>query len=42
MAPYQAAKGTLRFPMDKPLPFPLIAQVIAHRIKETAVKPIRS
>jgi uncharacterized protein YdhG (YjbR/CyaY superfamily) len=38
MEPYRAAKDALRFPMDKPLPLPLIEQVIAYRIKETAAK----
>lgn len=42
MEPYRAAKGSLRFPMDKPLPFPLIARIIAYRIKETAVKRVKS
>jgi uncharacterized protein YdhG (YjbR/CyaY superfamily) len=41
MEPYRAAKDALRFPMDKALPFSLIEQVIAHRVKETAAKRVK-
>jgi uncharacterized protein YdhG (YjbR/CyaY superfamily) len=27
LAPHRAAKGTLKFPYDKPIPYPLIARV---------------
>jgi uncharacterized protein YdhG (YjbR/CyaY superfamily) len=29
LAPYKAARGTLRFPLDKPMPLELIAKVAA-------------
>jgi uncharacterized protein YdhG (YjbR/CyaY superfamily) len=39
---YATGKGTLRFPLDEPLPYPLITQVVKMRSKELAeaVKPL--
>lgn len=34
VAPYEAGKGTLRFPLDKPIPYELITKIIAVREKE--------
>jgi uncharacterized protein YdhG (YjbR/CyaY superfamily) len=31
---YQAGKGTLRFPLDRPIPFDLITKVVKLRAKE--------
>jgi uncharacterized protein YdhG (YjbR/CyaY superfamily) len=33
IAPYVAGKGTLKFPLDKPLPLPLINKVVRHSLK---------
>jgi uncharacterized protein YdhG (YjbR/CyaY superfamily) len=33
-APYKQGKGTIQFPLDKPLPFELITKIIEYRIKE--------
>ena len=40
---YETAKGTIRFPLDKPLPVTLIKKLIKERIKmnETRVKKQR-
>jgi uncharacterized protein YdhG (YjbR/CyaY superfamily) len=34
LAPYRAAKSTLRFPIDKPLPLSLIRKVVRQRVKD--------
>ena len=34
MAAYRAGKGTLRFPLDKPIPHTLIAQVVTLLIEQ--------
>jgi uncharacterized protein YdhG (YjbR/CyaY superfamily) len=31
---YEVSKGTIRFPLDKPVPFELIRKIVKHRIKE--------
>lgn len=33
IAPYRAAKGTLRFPLDEPLPIPLIEKLVTEALK---------
>jgi uncharacterized protein YdhG (YjbR/CyaY superfamily) len=38
VAPYKYAKGTLRFPLDEPLPLPLIREVVRFRVEETPPK----
>ena len=37
MAPYRAAKGTLRFPYAKPIPYDLIGRVVS-RLKESGTR----
>jgi uncharacterized protein YdhG (YjbR/CyaY superfamily) len=32
---YGAGKGTLKFPLDKPIPYDLIARVVEYRLAET-------
>ncbi len=34
LAPYKTAGGTIRFPLNKPLPIPLIKKMVAYRVKE--------
>lgn len=34
IAAYQSGKGTLQFPLDQPIPYPLIARVVKLRAKE--------
>ena len=31
---YQAGKGTLRFPLDKPIPYDLISKIVKVKVKE--------
>jgi len=31
---YEAGKGTLRFPLDKPVPFGLISRIVKFRVKK--------
>jgi uncharacterized protein YdhG (YjbR/CyaY superfamily) len=31
---YETAKGTIRFPLDKPIPFDLISKIVKFRVKE--------
>jgi len=31
LAPYRAAKGTIRFPLDRPLPLKLVARIVKFR-----------
>jgi uncharacterized protein YdhG (YjbR/CyaY superfamily) len=35
---YQAGKGTLQFPLDKPIPFDLISRIVKFRVKENLAK----
>lgn len=38
LAAYQTGKGTLQFPLDKPIPFGLISRVVKFRAKENQAK----
>jgi len=31
---YKGAKGSVRFPLDKPIPFDLISKIVEFRVKE--------
>ena len=31
---YEGAKGSVRFPLDKPIPFDLISEIVKFRVKE--------
>ena len=31
---YETSKGTIRFPLDKPIPFDLIRKIVKFRVKE--------
>ncbi len=31
---YEGAKGTVKFPLDKPIPFDLISKIVKFRVKE--------
>lgn len=35
---YQAGKGTLQFPLDKPIPYKLISKIVRVRAKEISAK----
>jgi uncharacterized protein YdhG (YjbR/CyaY superfamily) len=34
LAGYRASKGAIQFPMDRPLPLPLIRKIVKFRVKE--------
>ena len=34
ISPYKGAKGSLRFPLDKPIPYGLIRKIVLFRVKE--------
>jgi uncharacterized protein YdhG (YjbR/CyaY superfamily) len=34
LAIYAGAKGSLKFPIDEPIPFDLISQIVKYRVKE--------
>lgn len=34
LAPYKAAKGSVQFPLDRPLPFELLGKMVAFRVEE--------
>jgi uncharacterized protein YdhG (YjbR/CyaY superfamily) len=35
---YEGAKGSVKFPIDKPIPFDLISRIVKFRVKETLEK----
>jgi uncharacterized protein YdhG (YjbR/CyaY superfamily) len=35
---YERSKGTIRFPLDKPIPFGLISKIVKFRVKENEEK----
>jgi uncharacterized protein YdhG (YjbR/CyaY superfamily) len=42
LAPYEVQRGTVRFPLDKPVPIKLIAGIAKLRAKEASVSVKRS
>lgn len=38
LAPYVSGKGTLRFPLDEPIPFGLITKIVKFRVKENRAR----
>lgn len=46
LAPYHTAKGSVQFPLDRPLPYKLIAKITQYRVKENlaraAAKPAKA
>ena len=34
LSPYQTGKGSIRFPLDKPIPYGLIGRIVKFRVKE--------
>jgi len=37
-APYQSGKGTLQFPLDKPIPLELIDRIVKYRVEKNLAK----
>lgn len=38
LAEYKGAKGSVRFPLDQPIPFDLITEIVRFRVKENVAK----
>jgi uncharacterized protein YdhG (YjbR/CyaY superfamily) len=38
LAQYESGKGSIQFPLDKPIPYDLISQIVAFRVKENLEK----
>ncbi len=38
LSPYKGGKGSIRFPLDKPVPFDLIRKIVEFRVKENLEK----
>ena len=38
LAPYKQGKGSVQFPLDKPMPLALITRIVKYRLKETLEK----
>jgi len=41
VAPYAGAKGNLRFPLDKAIPYELIQRIVKARVQATTIRPKR-
>jgi len=38
LSPYKSGKGSIRFPLDQPVPFDLIRKIVEFRVKENLEK----
>jgi uncharacterized protein YdhG (YjbR/CyaY superfamily) len=38
LAPYKYSKGAVQFPLDKPVPFDLITDIVRYRVEESLKK----
>jgi uncharacterized protein YdhG (YjbR/CyaY superfamily) len=38
---YKGAKGSVQFPMDEPLPLPLIRRIVEYRVKENLARKLK-
>ncbi len=38
LAPYEGGKGTIRFPLDRPIPYDLIRRIVEQRARERRAK----
>lgn len=38
LASYPGAKGSIRFPLDRPIPYDLIGEITAYRVEENLAK----
>lgn len=39
LSAYKGAKGSVQFPLDKPIPFDLIGRIVRFRVKKNLEKP---
>jgi uncharacterized protein YdhG (YjbR/CyaY superfamily) len=38
LTPYESGKGSIKFPMDEPIPFDLVKRIVEFRVKENQEK----
>jgi uncharacterized protein YdhG (YjbR/CyaY superfamily) len=38
LSPYEGGKGSVRFPLNKPIPYDLVEKIVAFRVKENLRK----
>jgi uncharacterized protein YdhG (YjbR/CyaY superfamily) len=38
LSPYEGSKGTVRFPLDKPIPYALITRIVKFRVKRNLAR----
>jgi uncharacterized protein YdhG (YjbR/CyaY superfamily) len=38
LSPYEMSKGTIRFPLDEPLPFELISKIVKFRVEQNLAR----
>ncbi len=38
LSDYEVSKGTIRFPLDKPIPFGLVRKIVKFRVRENLNK----
>ena len=38
LSPYKSAKGSVQFPINKPVPYPLVKKIVLFRVKENLRK----
>lgn len=38
LSEYKGSKGAIQFPLDKPLPYPLISEIVKYRVNENIKK----
>ncbi len=38
LSPYKGAKGSVRFPLDEPIPYDLIGEIVRFRVKENLAR----
>jgi uncharacterized protein YdhG (YjbR/CyaY superfamily) len=39
LSSYKQGRGTVQFPLDKPVPFDLVKKIVAYRVRENLAKP---
>ena len=38
LSPYKQGKGSVQFPLDKPIPYDIVAKIVKYRVKENLEK----
>jgi len=41
LSPFDTSKGTIRFPLDKPVPLALVKRIVKYRVKQVNEKSLR-